>query len=333
LIAGLSALLVPGVLTGSAAAQAGRARGAADSGRESAEYRQLVQQALDEFQRGNWDEAAGLFSQAHKLSPSARTLRGMGLAAFEGRRYVDALRDLRAALESTVNPLTAEQRAEVTDTVSRAEHYVVPLELTVEPSSAEVRINGAIQPDQEGPRQLVVDPGMLEVRASAPGYDVELRQLRMVSGTPQQVLLRLSPIAQPNAAGINIGGGGPTTSEARRGPPYQTLAWLSMGLTVAGGVAAIVSWRVREGAAADFNKAECKKVDETREQVCADALARVESAETATVVSAIAGGAFLSAAVVFFVLDGTSSSTETAKAAPPCGAGPGDLGVSCQLKF
>jgi hypothetical protein len=52
------------------------------------------------------------------------------------------------------------------------------------------------------------------------------------------------------------------------------------------------------------------------------------------VVSAIAGGAFLSAAVVFFVLDGTSGGgSETATAAPACGAGPGDLGIACQLKF
>jgi hypothetical protein len=314
-----------------AAAQTARDRGQANAPNpnESSEYRQLVQQALDEFQRGNWDEAAGLFSQAHKLSPSARTLRGMGLAAFEGRRYVDALRDLRAALDSTVNPLTAEQRAEVTDTVSRAEHYVVKLELTVEPSSAELRINGAIQPDQEGTRVLVVDPGMLELRASAPGYEVEVRQLRMVSGIPQQVALRLSPVEQGNTGDITIGPGG--SDQRPRKAPFQTLAWLGVGLSAAGGIAAIVSWRVREGAAEDFNDAECMASDATREEVCSDALARVDSAETAAIVSGIAGGAFLTAAVVFFVLDGTSD-TETATA-PPCGAGPGDVGVSCRLRF
>jgi hypothetical protein len=327
----LAVLLGASALTSAVAAQSARGRGAQSANdKESGEYRQLVQQALDEFQRGNWDEAAGLFAQAHKLSPSARTLRGMGLAAFEGRRYVDALRDLRAALESTVNPLTADQRAEVTETVSRAEHYVVQLELTVEPSSAEVRINGAIQSDQDGPRVLVVDPGMLEIRASAPGYEAELRQVRMVSGMPQQLALRLSRIAETTAGGIAIGGGTTAKEPRRHGPPYQTLAWLGVGLAAAGGVAAIVSWRVREGAAADFNDAECMKVDEKREEVCADALARVDSAETATIVSAIAGGVFFTAGVVFFVLDGTSGDTETAS---PCGAGPGDLGVSCRLKF
>jgi hypothetical protein len=334
LIVALAALLGTGALASSVAAQSGRARGGQNApnggDKESSEYRQLVQQALDEFQRGNWDEAAGLFAQAHRLSPSARTLRGMGLAAFEGRRYVDALRDLRAALESTVNPLTAEQRAEVTETVSRAEHYVVQLELTVEPSSAEVRINGAIQPDQEGPRVLTVDPGMLELRASAPGYEPEVRQVRMVSGVPQQVALRLSPLSEGSAAGISIGGRPPSGEQRRHGPPYQTLAWLSVGLSAAGGIAAIVSWRVREGAAADFNDAECMQEDEKREEVCADALARVDSAETAAIVSGIAGGAFLTAAVVFFVLDGTSGDVETAT---PCGAGPGDVGVSCKLRF
>lgn len=311
----------------SAAAQRGREQ----AGEQSPEYRRLVQQALDEFQRGNWDEAAGLFAQAHTLSPSARTLRGMGLAAFEGRRYVDALRDLRAALESTVNPLTAEQRAEVSETVSRAEHYVAQLELSVTPADAEVRVNGVVVPDQGGTRALVVDPGLIEVRASAPGYEPEARELRMVSGARQTVAVQLARIGEGKTSSTLVGPSTPPPRETRRsGPPFGTLAWLSVGLAGAGGVAAVVAWQVREGAADEFNDAKCREDGVAASEVCADSLARVNSAETGIIVSAVAGGAFLAAGVVFFLLDSDQNSVEAAQS---CGAGPGDLGLSCRLKF
>jgi hypothetical protein len=330
---GLFSLLGALLLASGAAAQGrGRASGGQDDPQQSAEYRRLVQQALDEFQRGNWDEAAGLFAQAHKLSPSARTLRGMGLAAFEGRRYVDALRDLRAALESTVNPLTAEQRAEVTETVSRAEHYVAQLELTVEPSDAEVTVNGAVVPAQAGgARLMVVDPGVLEVRASAPGYDPELRQLRMVSGVRQQVALQLSRVGEGKAA-ANVPLDGPAPVARRRsGPPFQIFAWLSVGLAGAAGIATVVAWQVREGAAKDFNNRKCKTAELAMDGECSDLASRVDSAETAEIVSGVAAGVFLTTGVVFFLLD--SSQDGSAEAATACGAGPGDLGVACRLRF
>src|SRR5262245_32778468 len=99
---------------------AAQARGSS----EDAEYRSVVEEALAEFNRGNWEEAAALFERAHRLNPSARTLRGMGLTAYEARRYVDATRHLSEALTETRRPLTPAQREEVTQTLDRARRFI-----------------------------------------------------------------------------------------------------------------------------------------------------------------------------------------------------------------
>ena len=61
-------------------------------------YRELLAEGVVEFDEGNFDRAGALFAKAHALYPNARTLRGMGLSAFEASQYAIALVHLRAAL-------------------------------------------------------------------------------------------------------------------------------------------------------------------------------------------------------------------------------------------
>ena len=63
----------------------------------------------------------------------------MGLAAYEGRRYVESLQHLRAALRDSRRPLTEVQRAEVERTIDCAERYVGRVEFVLEPPSAQVK--------------------------------------------------------------------------------------------------------------------------------------------------------------------------------------------------
>src|SRR5262245_44240118 len=71
------------------------------SGGDAAAYRSAVDDAVSEFAAGRFEEARALFKRAHQLSPNARTLRGLGMTAFELRAYVQAIRELRAALADT----------------------------------------------------------------------------------------------------------------------------------------------------------------------------------------------------------------------------------------
>jgi hypothetical protein len=75
---------------------------------DSAEYRELIRKALEEYELGNWAEAKLFFSDAHRLFPNARTLRGLGLVAYSLRDYVSATDQLVQSLSSNVRPLTKE---------------------------------------------------------------------------------------------------------------------------------------------------------------------------------------------------------------------------------
>jgi hypothetical protein len=116
--------------------------------------------------------------------------------------------------------------------------------------------------------------------------------------------------------------------------PYATLGWISAGGAVAAGATALIAWRVREGHAQDFNTYDdkvCTMISDDPPPMCAASLKNVETAETVTLVAGIVGGSLAVASAVFFLLDSGSSSD--ARAQHGCGAGPGDLGVACKLRF
>lgn len=87
-------------------------------------YRGLVESAVGESGEGRWAEARALFRQAHALYPNARTLRGIGMSSFEVRDYAECIRMLSASLTHPVNPLTEEQRVQVTELLARARTFV-----------------------------------------------------------------------------------------------------------------------------------------------------------------------------------------------------------------
>ncbi len=77
---------------------------------DAATYRDAVEQGMSEYKAGHIEEALALFVKTHSADPNARTLRGMGMAEYELRRYIASLGHLRQALTSDRKPLTAELR-------------------------------------------------------------------------------------------------------------------------------------------------------------------------------------------------------------------------------
>jgi len=73
---------------------------------ETQAYRALINDAAAEYDAKHFAEARALFRRAHELEPSARTWRGMGMAAFELRDYVKSLRALEASLVDSRLPLS-----------------------------------------------------------------------------------------------------------------------------------------------------------------------------------------------------------------------------------
>lgn len=106
---------------------------------EPPEYAAMIDGALTEFQAGRWAEARALFDRAHATFPNARALRGIGMASFEMADYPAAIAALDGALQSTVRPLTDEQREQVSALLVRARALIG--RFTVPAAAADVRLS------------------------------------------------------------------------------------------------------------------------------------------------------------------------------------------------
>lgn len=311
-----------------AAAQAG----------ENAEYKQVVKEALEEFNRGNWSEASALFERAHRIMPSARTLRGMGLTAYEDRRYVDSIKHLRAALEDTRRPLTPQQTEEVTATLERARRFVSHLHLKVQPRSAEVKINGRLaEPDETG--DVPTDPGMLEVEISADEYVPELRRVRVSAGARETLAISLRPVQQEAPAGGATSAAVPVPTTVPGQQPEERSGALTTAKWVVGGLA--LAGLITGGVMVAVQQVNAKEYDTQCKQMMMDSMQCDELFQdlnpgglywTAPIVAFSVGGGLAAVATVLFIVDAADSNTESARL-PPCGPGPGTLGVQCRLSF
>jgi tetratricopeptide (TPR) repeat protein len=94
---------------------AGSARAAAPSG-----YAESLAVARRKHEAGEWQDALALYRRTNELFPNAQTLRGLGMVELDLGQRDAAVRDLGAALSSSVEPLTEQQRAQVRHLLSRS---------------------------------------------------------------------------------------------------------------------------------------------------------------------------------------------------------------------
>ncbi len=189
-------------------------------------------EAVAEYDAGRYAEAQALFRRAHALAPSARTLRGLGMAAFELRQYVTALRAFEEALRVTERPLTEAQRAHVEDLAARARVYVSSVVVRVTPADAIVRIDGAeASLDVDG--RAVLDPGEHTFAFAHEGHRPQTLEVRLEPGTEREVSAILVPVPTVAATPTSVDDTLPIT-----GATLGVLGLLSTGAAVTAGVLA-----------------------------------------------------------------------------------------------
>jgi hypothetical protein len=222
--------------------------GSAAAQKKNDDYQRLVQQGLHEYDLGNFNEAKSFFAQAHALSPSARTLRGLGMSSYELRNYVEAIGYFDQALGSAERPLTVQMRGEVTQLLKQARAFVTKLKVTLEPASAELRVDTR-RPVKDGAGYVLLDPGLHELVAEAPGHDGLTRNLRTDGGEELSLTMSLhatakEPVAE--AAGKTaapreeLGEATPPPPAPKESSGGSVGPWLLIGssaaVTIAGGV-------------------------------------------------------------------------------------------------
>jgi Tetratricopeptide repeat len=210
-------------------------------------YTKTLSAAMAEYELGNWTEARALFEQAHELNPNARTLRAIGLCAFEEKSYVAAIANLSAALEDTRRPLTPEQRTHAADLLERSHGFIAQYTVQVSPANAIMRVDLRAPVVLNG--KLLLDPGTHQLSFSAPGYQPAERTLlaRPREGGVLKVELA-SAVAVASAAplGAQTGASKPQTDERAGGLSARQKAGIgvaafglaSLGVGIAYGVIA-----------------------------------------------------------------------------------------------
>lgn len=282
---------------------------------EAAEYRELIEQALSEFKHKNWPEARVLFRRAHELSPNARTLRGMGVVSYEMRDYVHAVLELSAAVDDTRQPLTDAQRKECETLLGRSRTFVGAFVLKLEPSAAEVTLDGS-PPARDSEGRILVSFGEHTLRAVAPGFQDATSKLAVQGGEQGELRIVLyRPQAVASAAPASsvektVRSEAPTTtatSESKERTRDRRFighglrySWVALGAGAVLGGAAAVSWFVGQGKVDDLD-ADCARMASAgvacqRGEVDTAGIKRHERATTALL--GLTGAAVIAAGVL-----------------------------------
>jgi hypothetical protein len=184
---------------------------------EPASFRPTIEEALSEYEAGNYPEASALFAKAHALYPSARTLRGLAVCAFELRTYAKSIGYLESALASTIRPLEGAMRADLERLLARAYNFVATVKLEVEPAVARVSVDGApYVPVGEVSQRL--DIGRHELTFKAAGFVDERHPYTVESAGALELSVHLRPLAPASTSAARPEAGAPTP--ARRRMPW-----------------------------------------------------------------------------------------------------------------
>ena len=206
----------------------------------------LIGDAVAEYDAGHFQEARALFRQAHEKSPTARTLRGIGMCSFELRDYVEAARALGASLRETRRPLTAEQKRHAEALLSRANTFVGRFTVKVKPESASLFVDGhpaELEPD--GVLLLPFGRHTLSLRCASCAPAEKDQDIEVSGGEHKTVELELAPApatATADASGAGAAGAGASGGTVISPPggahdatveQSHAHAWLAGGAVVA----------------------------------------------------------------------------------------------------
>jgi len=187
---------------------AGAAR-AAEKNDDDTPVSVLIGDAVAEYDAGHYQEARALFRQAHDKSPTARTLRGIGMCSFEMRDYVEAARSLAASLRDQRRPLTPEQKRHAEALLARAHTFVGRFMVKIKPESASLFVDGhPAELDPDGVVLLAFGHHQMSLRCATCAPTEKDEDVEVSGGERKTIELALAPAtptAPPDGAGAGAG--------------------------------------------------------------------------------------------------------------------------------
>lgn len=166
---------------------------------EQVSYESAIREAVRALHEGAWSEARASFQRAHELRPSARTLRGLGIAEYELQDHVNAHLHLRAAIADPRRPLDEKQKSHAERMLSSLRTQIGLYRVEVAPPSAEWTVDGAPpRLDDEG--HAVLTPGQHTLTATAPEHQAFSQELTTRGGEKESLRIELPATPPPPPA-------------------------------------------------------------------------------------------------------------------------------------
>ena len=300
---------------------------------ETTQYRAMLEEAVSEYDAHRYEEARALFRRAHEIAPTARTLRGIGMASFELREYVEALRSLEGALVDKRRALTPLQRQQVEALIERTRAFVGRFFLKLSPKETVLRVDGS-PAVIESDGSLMLSFGRHALTAEAPGAVTESREVNVIGGERQELSfqLRLEAVvaAKPTGTGTTTGGGinpalnpgGADTASSGAGKWFA-----GAGVLAAGTVGTFLWWRHESD-----ELGRCDTAINTSGVDCINRSSLSTRKQVALGITIGTGLAALALGIVGTVVWSTNSQPESGTALA-CVPSPGAVSCELQLHF
>lgn len=275
-------------------------------------YQTTIRDAVSEYSAGNLEESRALFEQAHRMKPSARTLRGLGMVAFEQKRYVQAVDYLEQALADSRKPLKRRNRVKAKDLLSRAASFVGTFTVKLVPGHAQLAVDGASVTLRDG--QLRLKIGGHTISATADGHEPSEQSLQVRGAEHGEISITLQAIAAaavvppaepatpvvPTDEPQRVEGSQESGVGTVDGQSSGLLPWLLVGGGVAVGIAGTVLGVIAQSRADEVeDKCPTMRCDNAPLEDTADS---AETLGMAATVLWIAGGAIAATGVVLLLL-------------------------------
>jgi tetratricopeptide (TPR) repeat protein len=195
-------------------------------------YREAIDAAVVAFDAHDLEEARSLFGRADALYSNARTQRGLGLAEFELRNYVQSIRYLEAALQSQVRPLEGELRELTEKQLAQARTFVGQYVITSKPAFSQLFVDG-YGTELTADHALTLRVGDHELELHASDFQPEKRLLTVRGGETETLnivfakSLRQSPVSTDS----------PVSESSWYESPWL---WVAVGVVAAGVATGVV---------------------------------------------------------------------------------------------
>jgi PEGA domain len=301
----------------------------------------LTKEGIELRRAGRDSEALAVFQRALAADGSPRTRAQVGLAEQALGFWVEAERDLSAALEAGKDAWFQQHQTALHRALEVIRAHLATLEVVANVSGAELWINGSRAGVLPLASPLRVVAGTMTVEVRAPGFETQTRSVEVAAQAQGRQVIELAPMVAPiqetKAAGdvkpkevlSRPPNGSENRSPPEKGGSLRTGAWVSLASAVVLLAGSGVALLVRNTEAAAYNDDQrCFYGRLTRDQRCGSYRNAGSVAQTIAVIdfeAAVAAGAL---SVVLFTLAPKVHPLQVA--AIRCQLG---LGIACGTSF